>query len=323
MPTGIYIYIYTWVWWGRWKERDSGLVRIVSRFSQSPKSGRQIQVIMARCPFLPCFVPGHLPWSESLVLADPYLQWFEGKILYSHSCTLSWCSEVKLKTKLPTHWSARKSAQNVAIINWVSMDIPSPAGAEIGQTLLKPGQKMDIPGYQVKYMLNMLKWILCVCASIALVLDFKAQQRGDAQANGPGSFAMAHQPQRSSGAAFEGQIGFSWVVSGCFWAVCSCLLMLISRFVNSFCWCVFLTFFDMWPWSLSCMPCSFWYSVLLHGRNGWLHRPWLPSWPWSRSSKLNGESSQRWDDDPNEIMVGHCAMVGPRIWWEIPPGTFG
>ena len=108
MPTGIYIYIYTWVWWGRWKERDSGLVRIVSRFSQSPKSGRQIQVIMARCPFLPCFVPGHLPWSESLVLADPYLQWFEGKILYSHSCTLSWCSEVKLKTKLPTHWSARE-----------------------------------------------------------------------------------------------------------------------------------------------------------------------------------------------------------------------
>ena len=239
----VYIYIYTWVWWGRWKERDSGLVRIVSRFSQSPKSGRQIQVIMARCPFLPCFVPGHLPWSESLVLADPYLQWFEGKILYSHSCTLSWCSEVKLKTKLPTHWSARKSAQNVAIINWVSMDIPSPAGAEIGQTLLKPGQKMDIPGYQVKYMLNMLKWILCVCASIALVLDFKAQQRGDAQANGPGSFAMAHQPQRSSGAAFEGQIGFSWVVSGCFWAVCSCLLMLISRFVNSFCWCVFFDIF--------------------------------------------------------------------------------
>ena len=89
----------------------------------------------------------------------------------------------------------------------------------------------------------MLKWIRCVCASIALVLDFKAQQRGDAQANGPGSFAMAHQPQRSSGAAFEGQIGFSWVVSGCFWAVCSCLLMLISRFVNSFCWCVFFDIF--------------------------------------------------------------------------------
>jgi hypothetical protein len=104
---------------------------------------------MARCPFLPCFVPGHLPWSESLVLADPYLQWFEGKILYSHSCTLSWCSEVKLKTKLPTHWSARKSAQDVAIINWVSMDIPSPAEAKIGQTLWKPGQEMDMPGYQV------------------------------------------------------------------------------------------------------------------------------------------------------------------------------
>ena len=149
----------------------------------------------------------------------------------------------------------------------------------------------------------MLKWIHCVCASIALVLDFKAQQRGDAQANGPGSFAMAHQPQRSSGAAFEGQIDSSCVVSGCFWAVCSCLLMLISRFGHSFCWCVFVDIFWHVAMKSICPGLDSQRAGLEVGARS------------STASPLKGGTMIP--------MKSWWAMVGPRIWWEIPPGTFG